>query len=315
MKYIENIKMIDVWLINFCNLKCTHCDIWKNKDLNDNILNSKDIDNILNSEKLSKCEDFNFTWWEPFLHPNINEIYEKFLIKWKNVSTISTNLITQKKIINFLNYLKSKWLKFPRFNVSIDWMEKNHDLQRWIEWSFNKTIKNILLLKDLFPNLKIKIKFTISNSNIEDIENIHLLAEKLDLKIWIKIIEYDKNYTNKFWKPNLLTKKNKNIIIEKIDKIYRFKSEYIKSLIYFLENKKLNFHCFTPKNFLFIFWNWDCHTCSFLGKIWNIKKQNIDDIIFNEKHQKLIKKVETTKCHKCLNNHWSLISLRYQNEI
>lgn len=297
------LKSINIEIIDICNLSCNICDIWKNKDKN--IISEDDIKSILFSKYLKKETDISITWWEPMLHKDINKLFFEVKRLWFKINTISTNWTIYNKLEELLTFCYKENIDFPNIHISIDWLEKNHDKQRGKTWAFKKSLETIMKLKNKFRNINIKLKYTITKSNIEDIEKVYVLSKKLWVNISFKIVENDENYTNTIKKPSLLNKKDKEEIIKILEKIYKDKDLYVNNLLYYIKNNKFEFDCQTPINNLFIMSNWDTYVCTKYEKIWNIKKENIDNIIWNKIHDNITKKVKRIKCNKCFSLHWA----------
>lgn len=297
------IKRINLEVIDICNLKCKMCNIWQNKEKN--ILKIEDIENIFNSKYINKETDITITWWEPFLHTEIENIINKIYDLWFKISTISTNWTIYEKLYNLLKKFEKKEIKLPNIHISIDWDEKTHDEQRWINWSFKKSIETIIKLKKEFKNINIKIKYTVTKDNINLIDYVNNLSKKLWVLVWFKIVENDENYTNKISKTELLDENEKIIIYQKLKNINIYNEKYLENLIYYIKNNKLNFQCNIIKDNLFIKANWDVFSCIKFQKLWNIKTEKIDKIIWNKIHNEIINMIEKNNCNKCFSPHWS----------
>ena len=305
---MNKIESLNLEIIDICNLKCSMCDIWKNK--NANRLSLEDIKNITNSNYIDKNTDITLTWGEPFLNPGINEIIYLIHSLWFQVSTISTNWILYTKIEKTLDIFLENHFNLPNIHISIDWLEKSHDKQRG-RLSFKKSMKTILRLKNRFKNLNIKIKYTITWNNIWDIEKVYLLSKKLSVKISFKIVENDIFYTNRITSTNLLSVKQKDLVRKKLSCMYKNKDKYINNLIYYIKNNKLNYTCKTPKKSLFIMANWEVFPCTKYPSIWNMKNSSLDRLIWNEKHKNIINIVEKIKCSKCFSLHWAFNNISW----
>ncbi len=295
----NQIKSLNLQITNTCNLKCTICDIWQNKEKKS--LNIDNIKNIISSKHITQNTDITLTWWETLLHKDIENIFQTIHSHWLQVNTLSTNWTLYTKLKKLLTHLKQNNIPSPNIHISIDWLEEKHDKQRWIPWSFKKSLETIMKLKK--QNYQIKIKYTINKHNIWDIKKVFLLSQKLWVDLWLKIIENDTNYTNTRWEIELLNDKEKNEIIKTLSEIYKNKNKYINNLLYYIKTNKLNFECQTPLDNLFIMTNWEVFTCTKYDSIWNICSDNLDDIFHNEKHQKIIETVEKEKCNKCFSPH------------
>jgi MoaA/NifB/PqqE/SkfB family radical SAM enzyme len=304
---MNNIKYLNIEIIDICNLKCNICDIWKNTIKHS--ITIENLSNIFSSKYINKNTDITITWWEPLLYNNIEKIFLYIYKKWFIVNTLSTNWTLFDKLEKLLIFCLKNNIPLPNIHISIDWLEKIHDKQRWIKGSFKKTFETIIKLKKIFKKINIKIKYTISNSNINDINKIYILSKKIWVQISYKIIENDIFYTNKISKPILLTEKEKNNIITILKNIYTTQNKYINNLIYYINNNKLNFKCTTPQENLFIMANWDIFCCTKYNKIWNINSEKIDNIINNNYHKKIIDSVDSKNCSKCYSLHWSYKSI------
>jgi MoaA/NifB/PqqE/SkfB family radical SAM enzyme len=80
-------------------------------------------------------------------------------------------------------------------------------------------------------------------------------------------------------------------------------------LLHYIKNDKLKFKCNSPINNIFIMANWNIYWCTKYNSIGNIKKENIDNILFNNEHNKIIKNIAENNCNKCFSLHWSYKSL------
>lgn len=300
------LKSLNFEIIDICNLKCRMCDIWKNTQKN--TISVFDFEKILESKHISKDTNITITWWEPLLHTEIKDIFLLFHNLWLKIHTLSTNWFMYEKLEELLMFCIYKDITIPNIHISIDWLEENHDLQRWIKWSFTKSINTIMMLKKSYKGINIKIKYTITKNNIEDIKKLHSLANKLWVEIDFKSVENDEFYTNKLWQPVLLNKLDKLLAAKILREIY-YKNIYSNHLIYYLENDKLNFKCTTPNYNLFIMANWETYCCTKYESIWNIKDKNLDDIYYNIKHQKIISTVDKTNCSRCYSLHGAFKSI------
>lgn len=305
------IKSLNLEIINICNLKCRMCDIRLNE--NKNMINIADIKNILNSKHIDKNLDITITWWEPLLYNWLENLFLEVTKLWFIINTLSTNWILYQKLENLLKFLKDSNIILPIIHISIDWDKIIHDTQRWINWSFKKSIETIIKLKKNIENIKIKIKYTITKNNINAIIFAYNLSKKLEVDINYKIIENDTNYTNNKKMPKLLNKEEKNNINILLRSIYWNENDYINNFSFYIQNEKLDFKCTTPKNNIFIMSNWEVFPCTKYSSIWNIKKSKIDDLLFNKTHNKIIKEICTNNCNKCFSLHWSYKTINKWN--
>ena len=167
---MKNINSLNLEITDTCNLKCSICDIWQNKEKNS--LNLDNIKEIISSKYITLGSDITITWWEPLLHNDIENIFQTIHNRWLKVNTLSTNGTLYEKLEKLLTHLKQNNIPSPNIHISIDWLEEKHDKQRWINWSFKKSLETIVKLKK--QGTHIKIKYTITKHNIRDITKVFL---------------------------------------------------------------------------------------------------------------------------------------------
>ena len=85
----HHIDSLNLEILDICNLRCKHCDIWMNQDSNK--LEWEDISAIVSSEYIDSRTDVTITGGEPFLHENITPIVLSLYRKGICVNTLSTN--------------------------------------------------------------------------------------------------------------------------------------------------------------------------------------------------------------------------------
>ncbi|ATL43494.1 radical SAM protein [Elizabethkingia sp. HX WHF] len=203
-----------------CNFKCWYCYETHIKDSKmDNVNIEKTIqfiENIISQN--NKIEDFAISWFggEPLLY--FDKVVVPILEGAKKITESSgINLITgfttngllfdQKKI----DFLKKYTLQ--EIQITLDGYKDNHDKIRYIsetKGSFDKIIKNIILLADNQINVVVRVNCT--EQNINDIDKIMSLFQKVpqSIKKYLKFtfhkvwqlessLEYDvRHYIDKY---------------------------------------------------------------------------------------------------------------------
>lgn len=151
-----------------CNLRCHHCPVEKDNP------HTLPLDAI---EKLSTWDvsRIGILGGEPFLINNLKDIVNKFGDK---PITIYTNGIV-------LSENPEKLIHGVHYAVSMDGMEKNHDKLRG-EGTWNKTFEALKFLAEkkdegIIPS--VWIRMTISDKNVEDIQTIKNIADKLGIGV------------------------------------------------------------------------------------------------------------------------------------
>lgn len=318
-----NIKNLTFVLTYSCNLKCKHCDIWENGK-NDFI--SLSVFQKITNEKVLKESyyfynenfDISFSWGEVFLIKNFDEYFYHVRDKYPNAKyCITTNGILMPQILKFLSGVHWKYGNFQnlKLNISIDWPDNIHNLQRWVSGAFHTTINTILNIKKMFPTLLMEIKFTITPINYWYIRSFTLLAAKLGIFFSFKPYEFVMNYMNK--KHNLdvqFSEKQIKIIEYQISENpfilqqnnYKNKNFYNKIPSYLRNglSKEEKARCQIANDDIIIMPDLDVFSCIFMKKLWTLKKENLSNIW----HGKLVNKqrdiIKSGECQGCMLMCW-----------
>ncbi|MCK4881400.1 MAG: radical SAM protein, partial [Candidatus Omnitrophica bacterium] len=84
------IENVNLEITDACNLRCTMCDIWKEKK--NNYFTAGMINDIFSSDVLSEAVDVTLTGGEVFLHPELFSLVERIQhFRPKGIRTLSTN--------------------------------------------------------------------------------------------------------------------------------------------------------------------------------------------------------------------------------
>ncbi len=194
----NKIKYIIVAVTNRCNLHCKMCTIWAEPEKWD--LDHQTFKKIFDSKYLDDNFALTLTGGEPFLSKEFDNIIKTIISERpESLKTISTNGVLTNKILEFLEKYGSK---LPNLSLSISLDGINtHDLQRGR--SKEDILGTINLVRQKFPKMKIKIKFTITPINYKDIIPTYEFCRKMKVVFKVKISESAENYTNKLrtWNP------------------------------------------------------------------------------------------------------------------
>ena len=305
----KTIKEITFEITNRCDLQCKICNIWKeNKKVNLPIGAIKKI-----MESLKKPVSVSLTGGEPLLHPQINVIYKYFFKLFVRKRIKSLNIATNAYSNNILRFLENnrKYLHPLSFSISIDGLAKKHNKQRGKNDAFEKTIKNIFLIKK--HNIPVSIKFVITKINYDDLFEVYKLSKKFKCIFYPKLFEKVKHYYHRNKKyPNLmLTVKMLSFVDKYMGLIYNLENKNNKnSLTAFsilciqklIKNKSLNFikKCLIPKYSLFITCYGDIYNCIYKEKIGNFRNcLNLN----LKKYKEISNNAKNGKCPKCLSYH------------
>ncbi len=237
---------MDIRIVNTCNNNCLYCleSALRNKD--------KFIDkNIIFWIILSNNdrENITFYWWNPILHPDLEEIISFCKKYWYKSIWLLTNSywISIKKLDDYINFwLTTIWIYFNSFS------KENHEKVNWNGITYFELLNNIQLVSS--RNINMKLIIHINNLNLSSTyRDVYILNKKF----WINNIDFvnyfpfDKPYENR---NNLEYSLHEN-------------KRYILLLFSVLKktNIKFNFLKFSKD---FFFWNFEYYNFN----IW-IKKQ------------------------------------------
>ena len=166
------INVLHIGLSYKCNMRCKHCFVSKQKDLIDTNQIKKIIDNLYDKGLVNII----YTYGEPLLAKNINEI--TLYAKEKGLSqTLMTNgYFFKKETIDMLNRNNVK-----NIMISLDSIDKDkHNENRGVFNAYDKAIEAVKLIPKNCFNVGFAV--SIDNSNIDELDEIVILAKKLNVK-------------------------------------------------------------------------------------------------------------------------------------
>lgn len=271
-----------------CNLKCSFCNIWKNKVKS---ILKKELYFSFIKEYWKNIKILSFTWWEIFLLKNLNEIIFFAIKNCKklNIFSFTTNWFFSDKILKLIEkILKKEKYIIIIINISIDWNKELHNKLRWNSFSFQKanyTYNKLKKLEKKYHNLQVNQEFLLNS------ENSNLLKQKIRKKNIVISIAQNSFYYNK----NDIKQVDFNITKKDIKSTKNFFND--RFLKWYLRK---NYNCYAINSSLFINYNGDVLPCiNWNKKLWNIKNENIYKIIKWIKSNKNLEKIKQKKCPTC----------------
>lgn len=288
-KYISNIKnlteincaRIFIEITDKCNLNCKHC-YGGFACNNTNYLSVQTIEQLLNQAVQLGVYEFDITGGEPLLYKDLEEVLSKLYDAGMLVS-IFTNLTLMTK--NHLELFKKYGVK--KIITSIDSCYADvHDEFRGGVGSFNKTIKNLNLIKE--SGIEVSVNTMIGNHNIQYIDEMVSFLKKLEVPFVLDVITNEGRAVNLSEDMNL----SANIIKEIFNK-------YNNNI-----DEKANFkHCGIGNRFIYIKSNMNIYICpSLIEDDYCIGKLNKGfDLkeIWKIMHNKFGNLSCDSKCNKC----------------
>lgn len=296
-KYLPTNAIVAITLN--CNSQCVMCDIWKN-NIKDELL-PKDYLNLPSS-----LTDINITGGEPFLRKDIVDII-------KNIKTscpkarliINTNGLLPKKIQDKISQIIAIDSKIA-IRISVDGMEKTHNLIRRQKNGFNLTLQTITLLqKNKIKDLG--ISFTIMEQNYLELPLIYNFCQKNNLELSLTIasdspIYFGKNKT--IFRPQNFDKLKKEML-SIINSRYKknnikenFRSWFDQKLLDYFRDSTRQYTCDAGKDFFYLDSVGNVFACHLKNqKIGNIKNNSFQEMWATTKIKNI--RQENQKCNDC----------------
>lgn len=177
---------------DFCNSKCTMCNIWKQKKSYEITYN--DLQLIFSDSFYSDIKHVGITGGEPTLRKDLPEIFKAcidFLPKLQGLSII-TNCIKYEDVIKQLTIINDLCKKHSvsfTIMISLDGVGEVHDKIRGIKGNFNATEKVIKFVRE---ELRAPILFgaTISKDNVWEIDKLLDYAKENKLYGRFRVAEF-----------------------------------------------------------------------------------------------------------------------------
>lgn len=273
------------------------CNIWK-----DNTKDALEPDDFLKLPTTLK--DINLTGGEPFLRKDIVEIVEKITQKNPKVRLIfsSNGLLTEQIVEKMKEIVKIN--PNSGIGISIDGIGDVHSEVRGIDNAFEKSINTVKKLKEAGIN-DIRLAFTASDKNVEDLSRVYDLARELDVEFTMSIVHNSDNYfnidTNLHADYDKLEEQVNYVIQEELkhnNPRRLMRTYYLKGILEFARTGKRSLPCYALENAFFMDANGKIFPCNMEEtSIGNIKEQSFEEIWDSEKTEKL--KGFCNSCNKC----------------
>lgn len=322
--YLKKPIYLIFFVTNKCNSRCKHCFFSKELNkLREKDLSLEEIEDF--SKQIGKLIWVSLSGGEPFLREDITEIFEIF-VKNNKVEdfSIPTNGISSDKIYEktreMLEYAKNTSVKVFSLSLSLDGTKEMHDKIRGVKCydEVIKTYKRLVKLKDEYKFFNIRIATTLSNVNINNIENLHKEVIKKMPRIDYHNFEILRGEPrNKSYKEPTIEDLNRvRPLLMRIYNRYNYYSNNrfasriafnTKKFLYdtylkILQSNRQPFSCYAGIVHCVLGYQGDIFFCELLGRIGNIRKNSFKEIWDSEKAKKMrlfIKKRKCTCTHTC----------------
>ncbi|MEW5895029.1 MAG: radical SAM protein [Candidatus Omnitrophota bacterium] len=304
----NQILNMNIAVTNRCNLRCRQCSIWREDPKED--LSLENIESIIGSAALSNDADIALTGGEPFLHRDFMNIVDGISKKRPGrLKVISTNGTLKDAMLDLLGKHGAA-LAGCSFHISFDGVTK-HDEQRGS--SGKMILNNIMAIQRDFPDTRIKLKFTITKINYEDILPTYEYAKRNSLGFKIKLVEDAVNYTNRvsFREPmdDFILKEKKVIardllsVYHDLKKTNQKDAAFINETIKILLGKKSFSLCRTPFDRIFVMPDGKVYSCIHFNSIGNINDKRLDEIWRSDEAGLIRSVIRKEGCGRCVAFH------------
>lgn len=174
-----------IWnLVRRCNLTCKHCySISADKDFPGE-LNTQQVFTVMDDLKAFKVPVLILSGGEPLLRPDIYDISRraKDMGFYVGLSTNGT-LITEDNIQQIAE------VGYDYVGISIDGMEKTHDMFRRRQGAFKESMRGIDLCRE--HGIKVGMRFTLTQDTVQELPDIlNLMDEKNIDKFYLSHLNY-----------------------------------------------------------------------------------------------------------------------------
>lgn len=278
-----------------CNLKCKHCyNYFDSRSAIKSELSTNEAKKMISEAIKLGTKSILFTGGEPLLRKDLFE-----LINYAKEKDLLVFLATNGTLIDD-NFIKKAQGKIDKINISLDaGSSKKHDEIRGMAGSFDKSLRAIELLKNIFA---VSISFTVHFQNLLEIVPIAAIAKKYKILLTIKRF-IPVGHGSEDCNLELSSEKYKEVI-KKVNKLKKYQKISFEDPFPSIFKRKIENSyggCLAGIYFLAIDFNGNVYPCTKLKwSIGNIKEKSLSEIWYeNEILIKLRNRELSGKCGKC----------------
>ncbi|MBC8501307.1 MAG: radical SAM protein [DPANN group archaeon] len=300
-----------------CNFRCTHCDIWKEKNFGDEI--------SLDDWKKAATNIFNWvgpfiasiTGGEAFLRKDLFEFADFLKDKCIELKLNTNGSLINERIAKRLSKSPFKTFIFSLYSLS----NHTNDKLRGIKGSYKKTLRAINLMNKYCEKYGFKKKMCIAvlitKYNLLELSKIVIWAKTMNVKVilqpllknfdtdfesdWIdrsKLWPNDRELIHQIFKEIIHMKKNGFPISNDISQLEMMKNYYLRNKEEVLKHK-----CKVGVDNITIYQDGNIKFCSLANNIGNIKNNSISkiwkSITAKEERQTLFDCKKDCRVHPC----------------
>jgi MoaA/NifB/PqqE/SkfB family radical SAM enzyme len=280
-----------------CNCDCETC-LWKDNTKKDE-LTFKEIKRIYLEAKKAGFLVTILWGGEPLIRKDITDIikFVKKELKFTIVGMVTNGWFLPEKIEEF-----GEDIDFILISLDSPRAEE-HDQIRKLPGLYNRIMNSITTIKSKYPLISLQFSFSISKYNIDRVEEMIILSDKLGVPVAFNVINTVRHYSYEdIDEKGILSAKDSEIskAFERILSAKKKGSKILNSEMYlnhFIGGKK-QYKCHAKKVFMFVNYNGDIENCLQLDKpIANLRQKSVSEVLQLPEFKKFIE--ESEKCYSC----------------
>lgn len=162
----QPIRVVSVEITEKCNLRCRYCYGAFNPN-KQTYLSAKETEVLFNALQKRGVLIIELSGGEPTVNPDFDMILEQACQRF-NVVTIMTNAVSIK---DHTFEVFEKYKHKINFSISIDgFSDKTNDYQRDVPNTFNKTLNNIVRIKNELDPSMLRVVYMLTNDNEHEVD-------------------------------------------------------------------------------------------------------------------------------------------------
>jgi MoaA/NifB/PqqE/SkfB family radical SAM enzyme len=304
-RFRDKIAHLILHVTNRCNFKCHHCFVDQQDKTPE--LTLAEIDQI--ADELNDLIWLDIGGGEPFLRDDLHEILGKFRAC---EYSIPTNGWSTERILRSLGKI-SEAIELNRLilTMSLDGFPKTHDAIRRQPGSFARARETYFLIRQHFPQLRIKFNTVLHNHNIQEIiPFMRMVQEEMQPAfhsiLFLRGVPQDSGYllpaSQEIYnlEEQLLSIQNKyhygrKGLLSRVQKNYQAVKRDICNRI--INQKKQLIPCLAGQAHAVIYPSGGVAPCELLPEIGSVREKPLKNILTSPEWKKAIHDIKSKKCY------------------
>jgi len=292
-----------------CNSKCTTCNIWRKKSVDE--LTLSEIDSFFKENPYFQWIDV--SGGEIFLRKDIVDIMDIIIRRCKNLYCLHfpTNGLMTKTIVDTTKAIKKLKPYKLIISVSIDGPPEIHDKIRGVGGGFCKTVETYKELRAI-KGVEVYAGMTLSEDNIDYFEETYDALQSRVSNFSYKDLHVNIASSSSFYYEKQIEISSEKKVIDTISKFMKLKKisvfnpvsmlefAYLKKIEQYITEKRSPMSCHSLDVSLFLDPFGNIYPCNaYDKKIGNIREKGFTEIWFSSKRKNLSKEIRNLQCPQC----------------